>query len=157
MLRSICWVYGNYMFSFVRSCWTVFWSGCSILHSYQECMHNPFPLHPHQHLVLLLFSNFSHSDRCVVMSHYGFNLYFSNGGWWCWTSSCAYLPSVYRYIYLFGCNGCSCLLTISFSFLFKIVFLSNLYTQRGAWTHNPDIKSHTLRLSQLGAPLLTIF
>jgi len=31
-------------------------------------------------LVLLLFSNFSHSDRCVVMSHYGFNLYFSNGG-----------------------------------------------------------------------------
>ena len=33
--------------------------------------------------------------------------------------------------------------------LFKILFLSNLYTQRGAWTHDPKIKSCMLyQLSQ---------
>ena len=36
---------------------------------------------------------------------------------------------------------------------FKILFLSNLYTQRGALTHNPEIKSCVLHwLSQPGAP-----
>lgn len=30
-------------------------------------------------LVLLLFFYFSHSDRCLVISHSGFNLYFPNG------------------------------------------------------------------------------
>ena len=36
---------------------------------------------------------------------------------------------------------------------FKILFLSDLYTQRGAQTHNPEVKSHTVFwLSPLGAP-----
>ena len=38
---------------------------------------------------------------------------------------------------------------------FKILFLSNLYTQCGAWTHNSETKSHMFyQLSQRGAPRL---
>ena len=40
------------------------------------------------------------------------------------------------------------------SFFFKIFFLSNLYTQRGAQSHNPETTSRTLyRLSPSGAPI----
>ena len=36
-------------------------------------------------------------------------------------------------------------------FLFKILFLNNLYTHCGAWTYNPEIKSHMLyQLNQSG-------
>ena len=43
---------------------------------------------------------------------------------------------------------CSC-----FVLFFKILFLSHLYPQRGARTHNPEIKSRMLfRLSQPGTP-----
>ena len=42
---------------------------------------------------------------------------------------------------------------ISMSFILKIVFLSNLYTQQGALTHNPEIKRPMLAPpSQQGAP-----
>ena len=42
--------------------------------------------------------------------------------------------------------------TFFFHFL-KILFLSNLYNQHGAWTYNPEVKSHMLYwLSQPGAP-----
>ena len=42
-----------------------------------------------------------------------------------------------------------------FTFFLKILFLSNLYTQHGARTHNLEIKSHMLYwLSQPGAPQL---
>lgn len=34
--------------------------------------------------------------------------------------------------------------------VFKLMYLSNLYTQRGSWTHDPQIKSHML--FQLGQP-----
>ena len=36
----------------------------------------------------------SHSDSCVVMSHCGFNIYFSNV-LWCFIFFCACLPSLY--------------------------------------------------------------
>ena len=40
-------------------------------------------------------------------------------------------------------------------FFFKILFLSNLYAQRGAQTYNPEIKSHTHhQLSQPDALIL---
>ena len=46
-----------------------------------------------------------------------------------------------------------------FSFFFlSIVFLSNLYTQCGAWTYNPDIQSHMLfQMSQPGVPIYFLF
>ena len=43
---------------------------------------------------------------------------------------------------------------VVFVFVFKI--LSNLYAQRGAQIHNPEIKSHMLyQLSRPGNPLYT--
>ena len=49
------------------------------------------------------------------------------------------------------------ILSISF-FLNTYVFLSNLYTQYGAQTHDPKIKSHRLyQISHPGAPLSIFF
>lgn len=43
------------MFSFIRNCQTVSCGGCTILHSYHDCIRNPVSLHLCQHLVLSLF------------------------------------------------------------------------------------------------------
>lgn len=50
--------YGNCMFSFfffLRSCRTVLWHNCPILHYSQQHMTDLVSLNPSQHLVLLLF------------------------------------------------------------------------------------------------------
>ena len=75
-------LYGKIMFSFVRNCQTVFQS--CILHSYQQWTRVPIAPHPHQHLVLSNVLDFSHSNRCIVVSHC-FNLQFPNDIC-CWTS-----------------------------------------------------------------------
>lgn len=59
---------------------TVFHGDCTILHSHQKCMRLPVQ-HPYWHSVLLglgLFVfNFSHSNRCIVLVHFYFNLHSS--------------------------------------------------------------------------------
>ena len=72
------WVVWQFYFQFFKESPPVLHSGCTSLHSHQQCKRAPFSLHPLQHLLFVEFLTEVILTHMRWVPHCGFDLHFSD-------------------------------------------------------------------------------